>query len=258
MAKGQPARALPRGAAGRARGPAQREAGRHAHRIDADEDAPRKLIVREGPARFHVDLRRGHKTGFFADQREHRARLAELCRGAELFDGCCYSGGFAVQAALAGAKQVEAVDLDENAVAVAEENLKLNGVEGKVRARHANVFDVLRDHRAARRKFARVVLDPPKLAVTREERPKALEAYQDMNRLGMQCLEDGGVLVSCSCTGLVGEEDLLGVLREAAAEANKDLQVFHVGGASPDHPWSIHMPEGRYLKVVFSRVRPRA
>lgn len=215
-----------------------------------------ELTVREGAARFHVDLRKGHKTGFFADQREHRARLAELSRGHELFDGCCYSGGFAIQAALAGAKRVEAVDLDEKAIAVAESNGKLNAVTDRVTFAHGNVFNVLREHRAARKRFARMVLDPPKLAVSKSELPKALQSYKDMNRQGMQCVEAGGVLLSCSCTGLVSELDLIGVLRDAASEARADLQIFGVGGASPDHPWAARMPEGRYLKVIYSRVRP--
>jgi 23S rRNA (cytosine1962-C5)-methyltransferase len=118
------------------------------------------------------------------------------------------------------------------------------------------VFDVLREFRAAGRRFSRMVLDPAKLALSRQELPKALGAYRDMNRLGMQCVKAGGVLLSCSCTGLVSEGDFLEALRAAAEEARLELEVFHIAGAAADHPFLARMPEGRYLKAVFSRVKP--
>jgi 23S rRNA (cytosine1962-C5)-methyltransferase len=121
---------------------------------------------------------------------------------------------------------------------------------------HANVFDYLRDQRSAGKKYDRMILDPAKLALSRLELPRALSAYADMNRLGMQCLNPGGVLVSCSCTGLVSEEDFLMALRAAATEANMDLQIIAIHGAPPDHPWAVRVPEGRYLKAVYSRVMP--
>jgi 23S rRNA (cytosine1962-C5)-methyltransferase len=215
----------------------------------------RDVVIQEHGTKFHVDLRRGHKTGYFLDQRENRQRLAALSRGRELFDGFCYTGGFALHAARAGAKHVEAVDLDEDVVAIGEKNRALNGLDGKVDFRHGNVFDVLREYRTSKRRFSRMVLDPAKLAIARHELPKALGAYRDMNRLGMQCLERGGVLLSCSCTGLISEGDFLEALRSSADEARLDLQIFHIAGAAPDHPFVARMPEGRYLKAVFARVR---
>mgnify|MGYP003873991689 CR=1 FL=1 len=219
-------------------------------------EGARRVAIQEHGAKFEVDLRRGHKTGYFLDQRENRQRMAELSRGCELFDGFCYTGGFAIHAARAGARRVEAVDLDEDVVAIGERNRSLNGLsDAQVTFRHGNVFDVLRECRATNRRFARMVLDPAKLAVARHELPRALGAYRDMNRLGMQCLEPGGVLLSCSCTGLVSEADFLDALRAAADEARLDLQIFHLAGAAPDHPFAARMPEGRYLKAVFARVR---
>jgi len=218
------------------------------------------LVIKEGRAKFHVDLRSEHKTGFFLDQRENRARVADLCRGEDLFDGFCYTGGFAISAALAGARTVEAVDLDEQAIGAAQRNERLNGLDKSkskvVHFIHGNVFNVLRAHRVARRKFSRIVLDPAKLAITKQEIPKAMTAYADMNRLAMDCLKPGGLLVSCSCTGLVDEEDFLMALRAAAAETNVEQQIFHIAGAAPDHPFVVRVPEGRYLKVVYSRVSP--
>ena len=228
-------------------------------KMDGPPPSPesRRVVVREGRAKFHVDLRRGHKTGFFADQRENRARFAALCSGQDVFDGFCYTGGFAIQAALAGARSVEAVDLDEDVIAMAEENRILNKLSDAVRFAQGNVFDMLRAHRSAGRRFSRMVLDPAKLAITRQEVRKALGAYRDMNRLAMQCLRPGGVLLSCSCTGLVQESDFLDALREAADEARLDLQILEIAGAAPDHPFVAHMPEGRYLKAVYSRVVKR-
>jgi 23S rRNA (cytosine1962-C5)-methyltransferase len=225
--------------------------------MDGPAPAGNRLVIREGPAKFEVDLRRGHKTGFFLDQRENRARMAALCRGEDLFDGCCYTGGFAVHAALSGATSVLAVDLDEDAVEVAERNKRLNTLGGNVSFQHGNVFDVLRGFKQSGRRFTRMVLDPPKLAPSKAELERALVAYRDMNRLGMQCLQPGGILLSCSCSGLVGEAEFLETLRHAASESRAELQILHVDSAGPDHPWTARFPEGRYLKAVFSRVMPR-
>jgi 23S rRNA (cytosine1962-C5)-methyltransferase len=226
-------------------------------KMDGPPPQTRELVIHEHNLKLHVDLRRGHKTGYFLDQRDNRQRVGALSAGQEVFDGFCYTGGFALSAALAGAKTVEAVDLDEKAIAVAERNRELNGLGREQLAfRHGNVFDVLRDYRASNKRFTRMILDPAKLAQSRAEISRALSAYADMNRLAMQCLHPGGVLVSCSCTGLVSEADFLMALRAAAAEAGVELQIFAIHGAAPDHPWAVRMPEGRYLKVVFSRVTP--
>jgi 23S rRNA (cytosine1962-C5)-methyltransferase len=226
-------------------------------KMDGPPPQTRELIINENKLKLNVDLRRGHKTGFFLDQRDNRLRISELSAGQSVFDGFCYTGGFALSAALGGAASVEAVDLDEKAIEVAEENRTLNQISAEqLKFTHGNVFDVLRDRRAAGKKYTRMILDPAKLAISRAEIPKALSAYADMNRLGMQCIEPGGILVSCSCTGLVSEEDFLMALRAAAAEANLELQVLAIHGAGADHPWALRVPEGRYLKAVFSRVTP--
>lgn len=226
-------------------------------KMDGPPPQTRELVIHEHNLKLHVDLRRGHKTGYFLDQRDNRRRVAELCAGQDVFDGFCYTGGFALSAALGGAKRIEAVDLDEKAVAIAEQNRELNGVSAEQLAFvHGNVFDVLRDKRATNSRYTRMILDPAKLAQSRFDVQKALSAYADMNRLAIQCMAPGGILVSCSCTGLVSEEDFLMALRAAAGEVGMDLQVLAIHGAGPDHPWAVRAPEGRYLKVVFSRVMP--
>ncbi|HYG77607.1 MAG TPA: class I SAM-dependent rRNA methyltransferase [Planctomycetota bacterium] len=225
-------------------------------KMDGPPPQTREVVIHEHNLKLNVDLRRGHKTGYFLDQRENRRRVAELCAGQDVFDGFCYTGGFALSATLGGAQSVEAVDLDEEAIELAEKNKKLNELGDALKFVHGNVFDILRDRRSAGKKYTRMILDPAKLAVSRNEIPKALSAYADMNRLGMQCVAPGGILVSCSCTGLVSEEDFLMALRAAAAEAQVELQIIGIYGAPGDHPWAVRVPEGRYLKVVFSRVMP--
>ena len=225
-------------------------------KMDGPPPKTRDLIITENKLKLNVDLRRGHKTGYFLDQRENRYRVYEMAEGDTVFDGFCYSAGFGLSAALGGAKNVESVDLDEDAIAMATKNKDINNTGEKHQLLHGNVFDVLRDRRNANQKYSLMILDPAKLAMSKDEIPKALSAYADMNRLGMQCLQPGGVLVSCSCTGLVSEENFLMALNAAAAEARMELQVLGVFGSPGDHPWAMRVPEGRYLKTVFSRVTP--
>ncbi|MBI5366206.1 MAG: class I SAM-dependent rRNA methyltransferase [Planctomycetes bacterium] len=212
----------------------------------ADPPPPPPVTIREHGVRFAVDFARGHKTGFFCDQRENRRAVAELAGGADVLDLCCYSGGFAVSAAVAGARRVIGVDMDEEALETAAENARLNRV--RVEFHHQNLFDFLRN---TPDRFDIVVLDPPKLVRDKTELAKGRRSYYDMNRLAARVVKPGGVLVSCSCSGLVSEEEFLALMRDAC---ERELRTFRVAGAGPDHPVSSLYPEGRYLKVAFSRV----
>ena len=220
-------------------------------------DSQLKVEVREGPLRFRVDLRHGHKTGFFCDQRENRARVASLAAGKRMLDCFCYTGGFSCRALQAGAKSSLAVDLDEDALQLAAANAKLNGVGNKLTTRHGDVFAVLRTLADAGERFGVIVLDPPKLTTSRDGLDGALRAYTDMNRLAMPLLEPDGLLVSCSCSGLVSESALLGCIRRAASDSRAHLQHIAVTGAPPDHPVLAAFPEGRYLNAIYSRRLPR-
>lgn len=212
-------------------------------------ETPEGVIVREHGVEFRVDFERGHKTGFFCDQRDNRAAVARMAAGRRLLDLCSYTGGFAISAARAGAQRVVGVDLDEKALDLARQNARLNKV--KVDFLHADLFNYLRQ---SKEKFGFVVLDPPKLARDVEDLPKARRTYHDMNGMAMKAVEPGGLLLSCSCSGRVSEEEFLGILRAAAQTVGRTLQIIWVGGAGPDHPVSSLYPEGRYLKAVFSRV----
>lgn len=210
------------------------------------ERAPEGVVVREGDVEYRVDFVRGHKTGFFCDQRENRKAAAALAKGRDLLDLCCYTGGFAVAAAKAGARRVVGVDLDEESLETARQNARLNRV--KVDFLHQDLFNYLKQ---CKETFDVVVLDPPKMARERDELPQARRAYRDMNLLAARVVKPGGVLISCSCSGMVGEEEFLRIVHQAS---ERELRTFRVAGAGPDHPVSSLYPEGRYLKVVYSRV----
>jgi len=217
-------------------------------------EPPPPIVITEHGVKFKVAPGTKHKTGFFADQRDNRKRLAEYARGKSVLDLCCNSGGFALYAKVLGeATEVVGVDLDEEILAIAEQNAKLN--KAKVRFVQADLFAWLRDVAVAnKQQFDVVVLDPAKMTRDREQVIPALKKYLDMNKLAMAAVKPGGILLTCSCTGLVDEASFLDSIRRAAFYANREVQVLEVRGAGPDHPFLAHAPESRYLKAVFCRV----
>jgi 23S rRNA (cytosine1962-C5)-methyltransferase len=216
-------------------------------------EPPPPAIITEHGLRFRVAPGSKHKTGFFLDQRDNRKALAALCSGRRVLDLCCNTGGFAVYAkALGAAAEVVGVDLDEQALALAKQNAHQN--QARVRFVQADLFPWLRDILPSGQRFDVVVLDPSKQTRDREAMGLALKRYMDMNRLAMQAVAPGGMVLTCSCTGLVSESDFLETLRRAAWQAGRTLQVIRVAGAAPDHPFLAHVPEGRYLKAVFARL----
>lgn len=210
-------------------------------------------VITEHGLKFRVAPGSKHKTGFFVDQRDNRKTLATFCGGKRVLDICCNTGGFGVYAkALGGASEVVGLDLDEQALDMAKQNAKLNNAQ--VRYVQADLFAWLRDIIPNGERFDTVVLDPAKLTRDREDVESALRKYCDMNRLAMLVVKPGGVLLTCSCTGLVSESDFLESIRRAAWQAGRTLQVFKISGAASDHPFLLNVPEGRYLKAVFCRV----
>ena len=218
---------------------------------------PKPTVIHEHGVQFHAAPGSKHKTGFFLDQRDNRKTLAEFCTGARVLDLCCNSGGFGIYAkTIGGAGEVVGVDLDEDILQIAEQNARLNKV--KLRFIQADIFAWLRDigvnNRANDKRYDVVVLDPAKMTRDRDQVIPALKKYLDMNKLALAAVKPGGIFLSCSCTGLVSEEQFLDMLRRAAFYANRTLQVLKVTGAGADHPWLAHVPESRYLKAAFCRV----
>jgi 23S rRNA (cytosine1962-C5)-methyltransferase len=216
-------------------------------------EPPLPDVIIEHGLKFRVAPGSKHKTGFFLDQRDNRFALSDFCRGKRVLDLCCNTGGFGIYAkALGDAAEVVGVDLDEQALELARQNAKLNGAS--VRYVQADLFTWLRDVIPNGERFDTVILDPAKLTRDRESVDQALRKYCDMNRLALQIVSAGGIFLTCSCTGLVSEADFLESVRRAAWQAGRTLQVFKVSGAAPDHPFLLHVPEGRYLKAMFARV----
>src|SRR5208337_352413 len=164
-------------------------------------EPPPPVVIREHGVRFRVAPGSKHKTGFFLDQRDHRKALASFCAGRRMLDLCCNTGGFAVSAKVqGGAAEVVGIDLDEQALALARQNANLN--QAQVRFVQADLFTWLRDVLPSGQRFDVVVLDPSKQTRDREAIGHALKRYLDMNRLALQAVSPGGVLLTCSCTGL--------------------------------------------------------
>jgi 23S rRNA (cytosine1962-C5)-methyltransferase len=210
-------------------------------------------VITEHGLRFRVAPGSKHKTGFFVDQRDNRKTLASFCAGKRVLDLCCNTGGFAVYAkALGQAEEVVGVDLDEQVIALAKQNANLN--QAKIRFVQGDLFTWLRDILPSGQRFDVVVLDPSKQTRDREEIDFALKRYFDMNKLALQAVAPGGILLTCSCTGLISEEMFLETLRRSAWQAGRTLQILQIAGAGADHPFLVHVPEGRYLKAVFCRV----
>ena len=212
------------------------------------------IFVTEHGLKFGVDLTAGQKTGYYLDQRDNRHAAARFARGRRVLDMFCYSGGFAVAAAVAGgARSVLAVDSSAKAAALAKANAALNGA-ANVTVETADAFERLDALRAAGERFGMVVLDPPKFARSRAALDDALRAYHRINRVAIDMLEPGGILVTCSCSGSVSREDFLQMLGGVAQRARRSLQILECRGAAPDHPVSASCLEGEYLKCVIARV----
>ncbi|MBB6243416.1 class I SAM-dependent rRNA methyltransferase [Rhodanobacter sp. MP1X3] len=215
-------------------------------------DVPEAVEVHEYKLRFHAAPGSGHKTGFFADQRDNRRRFAELARGKRVLDLCCNAGGFAVHAMAAGALSATGVDLDAGILEVARANAAANNVT--VNFEQADIFDWVRAAVARGEQYDAVILDPAKLTRDRSKVFDALKKYFAMNRMAMDAIAPGGILLTCSCTGLVSEADFLEMLRRVALNAGREIQVLEVRGAGADHPFRTNVPEGRYLKAVICKV----
>ena len=229
--------------------------------ILAGEEPPELIEIAEGPVRFLIDVRNGHKTGFYLDQRDARAAVGSLAKGREVLNCFCYTGGFGIYAAIGGAAKVTQVDVSSDALALASRNLELtrSALAGSVPnvcdVEHveADVFKFLRECRDRGRKFGMIVLDPPKFAETKSQLEKAARGYKDINLLAMKLLEKDGILATFSCSGAMDADFFDTILAEAAQDARRGFQVVARTGHAPDHPVSLSFPEGRYLKGVVLR-----
>ncbi len=219
------------------------------------EEPPAQLEIREDGRRSLVDVRGGHKTGCYLDQRENRARLAPFCEGADVLDVFAYAGAFATCALSAGAARATLVESSAAALALAERNRALNNVaRDRFECVDGDAFSVLRGYRGQGRRFDLIVLDPPKLARTQRNVKRAARAYKDVNLLAFQLLEPGGVLFTTSCSGAVSADLFQKIVFGALVDAGRDGQVVGYLAQGADHPVALTYPEGAYLKGLIVRV----
>lgn len=209
------------------------------------------VIIVEEDLRFAVDVEKGQKTGFFLDQRENRLALRPFAADRTVLDCFCYTGGFALHAAKAGARRVEGIDISEEAIGVATENAKLNDVADRVSFRVGNAFDELRTLQAAGRRFDLIILDPPAFTKSKDAVAAALRGYKEINLRAMKLLTPGGILATASCSYHLDEAAFLKMLEEAAADAKVRCRVLEVRTQARDHPVLLGVKETRYLKCVF-------
>ncbi len=220
----------------------------------AGAEPPALVEVFEGSARLLVDVRRGQKTGMFLDQRRNRLAAggyAEDCRVLNCFS---YSGGFAVHAALAGAREVINVDSSGAALDLAEDNMALNGLAAVHRAVEANCFDLLRAWSDENEQFDLIVLDPPAFTKSRATIPGALRGYKEINLRAMRMLSPMGILVSCAGSPHIDDLTFTAMLAGAAADAGREIRILEERGQGPDHPELPRAPETHYLTCIIAEV----
>jgi 23S rRNA (cytosine1962-C5)-methyltransferase len=191
----------------------------------------------------------GHKTGFYLDQRDNRAKVRALADVDEVLDCFCYSGGFTASALAGGARHVTAIDSSGEALALARLNVELNGLSAdRVDFVEADVFTQLRKLRDQAKSFDLIIMDPPKFAPTAATAERAARGYKDINLLAFKLLKPGGLLVTFSCSGGVGPDLFQKIIAGAALDARRSARVVAHLGAGADHPIALNFPESEYLK----------
>lgn len=210
--------------------------------------------IQENGLTYWVALRGGQKTGFYLDQRDNRRAAAAYCRGKRVLDLFTYTGGFALNALKnGGAASVLGIDSSSTAIEVARHHAVLNHT-GTARFEAADVFDTLEALRASGERFGVVICDPPKFARHPRGVEDALKGYLRLNRAALDVLEPGGVLVTCSCSGLVERGLFADVLGQVAELSGRPIQILDQRGQAPDHPVSASCLESEYLKCFICRV----
>lgn len=218
------------------------------------ETPPEVVEITENGHRFLVDILKGHKTGFYLDQRDNRQLLGQWTPNeARVLNLFAYTGGFAVYAYAAGAKEVISIDASTPSLELADRNLELNGFKDTPLIA-GDVFEILRDYRQEQERFDVIVLDPPKFAKSVGQIEAALRGYKDINLLALSLLNPGGYLMTFSCSGLVETELFRKVVFGALEDSGREAQVLAQLAAPPDHPVALTFPEGVYLKGLLCRV----
>lgn len=219
---------------------------------------PDAIAYEENGARFEISPGTGQKTGWFFDHRANRQRLLRYVAGKRVLDLFSYTGAWGVQAAVAGAAEVTCVDSSAPALAQAEHHAGLNGVSDRMQFKKGDVFDVLRDLRAANEQFDVIIADPPAFIRRRKDNDKGFEAYRRVNGLSMQLLRDDGLLVSASCSFHLSREKLGEIIARVSGPLPRRAMIVEEGHQDVDHPVHPALVETSYLKALFVRMAPES
>ena len=213
---------------------------------------PELIECVEGSIRYWANPWEGQKTGGYLDQRENRLYSVKYV-GDRVLDGCCNMGGFGLHLAKAGAREVQAVDLNKTAIDLLKQNAALNSI-ANIHPIEANIFDYLKEANLRNDRWDLIVLDPPAFAKNRKEVPDALRGYKEINLKAIKLLRPGGYLITCSCSYHISEEIFLNMIQNAASDANRQAFLIEKRTQSLDHPILLGMPETHYLKVAICKV----
>ena len=220
-------------------------------------EVPERAEILEHDAKMLVDIPHGQKTGHFLDQQENRGRIRPYCAGRTVLDLCSHTGGFAIHAALYGARSVEAVDVSADALDMLRQNADLNGVLERITTVEANVFDLVKEYSEQGRRYGLVICDPPAFAKNKKALEAAYRGYKELNLRCMKLVEAGGFLVSCSCSQFMTPELFLRMLRDAAADSGRTVRLIETLMQSRDHPAALNAEQSWYLKGYILQVQDR-
>ncbi len=210
--------------------------------------------IEENGVKYLVDVKDGQKTGFFLDQKYNRLAIRRLCRDARVLDCFTHTGSFALNAAIAGAREVIGVDASETAVEQARRNAVLNGLEERVSFWRRDVFELLPELEAGGEKFDLVILDPPAFTKSRSSVKNATKGYREINLRAMRLVRDGGFLATCTCSHFMTYELFIQTLHQAARSAHKRIRQAEFRTQAPDHPILWEAEESSYLKFYIFQV----
>ena len=208
-----------------------------------------RISITENGMQFLVDIRHGHKTGFYLDQRDNRLKIQQYAKDRDVLNCFSYTGAFAVAACAGGARSVMNIDSSATVLGIAKENLQLNKLDvSTCEFLEANVFEQLRAYRRQQKQFDLIVLDPPKLIESKEALTRGARAYKDMNMQAFALLRPGGMLMTYSCSGLLDTQLFQKIVADAALDAGRQGRIVERLGQSADHPVALNFPEAEYLK----------
>ncbi len=222
--------------------------------IYGSKNLPSEIVIVENGIKLGVDIANGQKTGYFLDQKSNRVAAAKYCHGKRVLDTFTHTGAFGLNAAKAGAREVISVDISEDAVEMVNKNIVRNSAQNVMKGVCADVFDLLKKYENDGEKFDVIILDPPAFTKSAKNIEKAYGGYKEINLRAMRLLNEGGILITCSCSHFFDSNTFYDMIMHAATDSKKRVQVLEKRGAGSDHPVLLGYPKSEYLKCAVCRV----